>query len=465
MAANSPPSWRALITLIVFSGLLASSGCATHAKRIAEPRRDFYRGNLTSARKQLSKLSEKHHKDTSVLELDLAMLDLVEGRPQEAEQRLRQTRDEWDRMEQASLAEAAMSAVRDDQSRAYAGEDYEKVLLRVFLTLSSLMGDGIDAESYSLQTLKKHQEILERAQKSERSSRNEKRDSNAGDEQFDEGRFAPHYCIPAIAPYLRGVLREATYSNYDDALRSYRQALELQPTAEFLLGDIQRVTTGTHSAPGHGVLYVFAMVGRGPTKIEVDAPVTTNALLLADQILSQFSEYSLPPTLAPVKVPGVQSPPKPFDLIGIQTGSLATTTLPITDLHVLAENAVQANMSKTIARAVVRRLLKKGAMVGAKDRLAADSDIASLALDIAGVAWEATESADTRCWGVLPREIQVARIELPEGIHEISLEPITAGRPVGPLQTQAVQISSGKNHYLLGYWPGATPIGGLQLSH
>jgi hypothetical protein len=104
-------------------------------------------------------------------------------------------------------------------------------------------------------------------------------------------------------------------------------------------------------------------------------------------------------------------------------------------------------------------------MVGAKDRLAADSDIASLALDIAGVAWEATESADTRCWGVLPREIQVARIELPEGIHEISLEPITAGRPVGPLQTQAVQISSGKNHYLLGYWPGATPIGGLQLSH
>ena len=38
-----------------------------------------------------------------------------------------------------------------------------------------------------------------------------------------------------------------------------------------------------------------------------------------------------------------------------------------------------------------------------------------LALDVAGVVWEATESADTRCWGLLPDKIQVMRLELPAG--------------------------------------------------
>ena len=42
----------------------------------------------------------------------------------------------------------------------------------------------------------------------------------------------------------------------------------------------------------------------------------------------------------------------------------------------------------------------------------------SVALDIAGIAWEATEAADTRCWGLLPEKIQVLRIELPAGRHQ-----------------------------------------------
>ena len=31
------------------------------------------------------------------------------------------------------------------------------------------------------------------------------------------------------------------------------------------------------------------------------------------------------------------------------------------------------------------------------------------------MAWEASEAADTRCWGLLPDKIQVLRIELPAG--------------------------------------------------
>ena len=41
-----------------------------------------------------------------------------------------------------------------------------------------------------------------------------------------------------------------------------------------------------------------------------------------------------------------------------------------------------------------------------------------------GVAWEATEAADTRCWGLLPDRIQVLRVELPAGTHQLALAAV-----------------------------------------
>ncbi len=76
------------------------------------------------------------------------------------------------------------------------------------------------------------------------------------------------YHVPPIAPYLRGVLREATMSNYDDALRAYQHTDALMPGAPFVLADIERVTHGVHSAPKHGVVYIVSMIGRGPYKTE-----------------------------------------------------------------------------------------------------------------------------------------------------------------------------------------------------
>lgn len=422
--------------------LAVGLGCSTHAQRLATPRQAFYTNNLSVAQSQFEKLEQKPKGDAAVVQLDLAMLQLMGGQPEQAEARLREVRDEWESLEQASLAESAVSLISDDQKRAYAGEDYEKMLVRVFLTLSSLMHDGVDAESYSLQTLNKHQQIVRDAQ-------------DSGNDEIDEA-----YCIPAIAPYLRGVLREATFSNYDDAERSYRRASELQPESALIQSDLQRVTQGVHSSPGNGVVYVIAMVGRGPYKVETNAVATQQALLIADQIVSQLGKYSLPPTIAPVKVPELVSPPKPFDLVGIEVnGRPATTTLPITDLHELAVRSYQAKRNQVIAWAVARRVIKKGAVYTAKDQLGADGSLASLALDAAGVLWEATESADTRCWGLLPREIQISRLELPAGSHELHLEPLIAGAAIGPGASCNVEVRDAKNAYVLSYWPDTQPIG------
>ena len=68
--------------------------------------------------------------------------------------------------------------------------------------------------------------------------------------------------------------------------------------------------------------------------------------------------------------------------------------------------------------------------------------------------WEATESADTRCWGLLPDKIQVLRVELPAGKHQLQLQPVNhQGLPQGPVQPTTVEIADGRNAYVLASFP------------
>ena len=52
----------------------------------------------------------------------------------------------------------------DDTHSAYAGEDYEKVLIRAMLAISNLMSGGDDATAYSLQTDEKQERIIQERQ-------------------------------------------------------------------------------------------------------------------------------------------------------------------------------------------------------------------------------------------------------------------------------------------------------------
>ena len=114
-------------------GVLA--GCSTHSKRLMEPRSLYHQGQMDECRVRLEKLAKNHRSDRDVAKLDLAMVDLISGRPKQAEQLLREVRDRFEYLEQDSLAEKTLSVWTDDQQRAYAGEDYEKILVYAFLAL------------------------------------------------------------------------------------------------------------------------------------------------------------------------------------------------------------------------------------------------------------------------------------------------------------------------------------------
>jgi hypothetical protein len=426
---------RLFVLPLLGLSLMVIAGCSTHSKRIAQPRTFFYDGNLQACREGLEKLAS-HRQDRDVVNLDLAMVDLLSGQAKRAETRLKEVRDRFDVLEQDSLAEKTVSMWTDDQVRSYAGEDYEKILIRVFLAIANLMHDGTDAESYTLQIQDKHEQLAELF-------------------ETKSGLHKSTYVPLPLGFYMRGMLKESTHRDYDDAIRNYELASTLIPECEPLRWDVARVQHGVHSKPGHGVIYVFAMVGRGPYKIEVAERPTSDALLIADRIVSAVGPYKLPPTIAPIKIPDIAVPYSDIDSVGVQIdGQRIGPTTSLANVEQLATTTYRANRNAIVARAVARRVIKKATVVVAKDTMGKDG-LTSIGMDIAGIAWEASESADTRCWGLLPRDIQILRVEAPAGDHEVRLGACMANRPVGPTQTSMVRVVDGQNSYVVCWFPDA----------
>lgn len=446
---------------IALVALVAASGCTTHVHRVTQVRDAYYAGDLVAAdaiietnlkrgvAANLTSSLTGAAADDDVLKLERAMVELSSGAPRAAEATLREVRDRFDVLEQKSAAEVAASYLTDDNRRAYAGEDYEKVLIRALLALANLMHDGGDAEAYSLQTIDKQEQII----------------AAGADKKGENPKLA--YQRVAVAPYLRGVLREATHVDYDDAERSFVTVCNWQPGFTAGRLDLERASRGTHSAPGNGVLYVFALVGRGPYKEEaVEAP-SSAALLIAGEIVSAVGDQTVPPNVAPVKVAKVVAPPCAIVGVGVAVdGQPLGQTQTITDVSELAVRQYEAIYPRVVARAVARRIVKKGTVYGAKEATGIEKgSLTGLAVDLAGIAWEASESADTRCWGLLPAKIQVLRVELPAGEHDVALHPVIGrGARIGSGGTARVQIGNGRNTYVLAVAPEHRLVGQVLAS-
>ena len=398
-------AWCTLCLLSVW----ATAGCSTYAQRVRAAREHFYAGRLELSADALQTHMQRRPSDADAAALELALVRLVSGQPDEAERTLRRVRDNLDHFEQRDSLESGLSLLTDDQRLAFAGSGYEKVLTRVFLSLASLVGDGQDAEAYSLQINRKQEQLL----------------IQAVDHQIDQADRA--YTPLAIGPYLQGVMRESTFTSYDDAAHAYDRVVCWEPGFRAGPADLARRGKVRHSQPGHGVMYLFVLANRGPVKEERLEMPATCAMLIADRILSAASKYDVTPTLAPIKVPRVVVPPREVDCVAVSVGGRPVgTTETICDIGELALRQEEVELPQVMARVLVRCAVKKAAVYAAKEYLSVSDPLSDLGLSALGVAWEATEGADTRCWGLLPREIQVLRVELPRGTHTVDLQGVAA---------------------------------------
>ena len=214
------------------------------------------------------------------------------------------------------------------------------------------------------------------------------------------------------------------------------------------------------------MLYVFTFVGRGPLKAEKVEVASTAALAIAGAVLSATNKYGLPPNIAPVEVPIVIVPPSQLSEVRVAVDQQPVgTTATITDVGRMAVQQYEAIYPRVLARAIVRRVVKNGIILGAEEAAGKQSGSPlNLGLEVLGLVWMASEAADTRCWGLLPDKIQVLRVELPAGDHQVTLQPSAAGNPVGSQEHQLVTIANGRNTYMLANFPNRHLVGKVLTS-
>jgi hypothetical protein len=262
------------------------------------------------------------------------------------------------------------------------------------------------------------------------------------------------------------MLQEESRVNHDEVIRNRAMVASWQP--EFRDGqvDLARAESAAPCAPGNGVIYIFAMVGRGPRKEERLEIVTQAALLVADRIVSAVGSQELPPTLAPIRIPVVVRQSNRIDHLQVAIDDQPSgDTATLVDVGLLAETHFQAKAPEIIGRAVARRVLKKAAVYAVKEASGADMlPGLDIALTLGGIAWEATEAPDTRCWSLLPDKIQVLRIEAPAGNHEVTLTPADRAGRFGYSAVSTIAVREGRNTSVLVNFPDSHLVGEVLTS-
>jgi hypothetical protein len=494
--------------------VLLVTGCQTHRQVVEQAHESFWQGDLERSGLELAKAAERPRNDLAVLQLDQAMVEFQKGNFADSQHLLKQVRGELSAIPPASeTARSAVSYLTDDTRRAYTGEDHEKLLLPAMLALNSLLRADGDAVAYAHQLGDECAALLDNRPLEPIAAEPVPTPPTPAQPTVNPAvTLNPAVTVnPAVAgpptatmipagptnqaepvqqvvlsdtppamplvpkidpirfelafgPLLRAVIRGQSVLNHDDVIRHLQTANDWRPGSEFLQLELARAVAGQQAPQGYGSLYVIALVGRGPRKVTGTEEVTSQALLVADQLLSALGDYTLPPTVAPIKIARIELAPITVESLRISINRQEMgLTENVGDIGRLAVARQKELMPQIVGRAVARRVLKKGIIVAGKSASGADkesgNDLTSLLYTAAGVAWEAAEQADLRGWSLLPGSIQVYRVDLPCGAHQLDLRGELQGRTVSSRFGTPVQIRDGQATFAIATLPDQQATG------
>jgi hypothetical protein len=377
---------------------------------------------------------------------------------------------EWENEAKVStkkIGEGIGSVIINDKIQRYDGEDYEKVMLSTRLALAYLAaGKTEDALVEIKKTWEREDFIKSLHEKEFDEAENEAKGKGYTTKSEDlKGYPIATLNSPevtnlkngyqnAFSHYLSGFLYEAQ-GDLSLATASYRTAIELQPTLQFLKDSLAGIDSRQGPIPNAGIALVSnepesaskkknnkkSKKGKNSTKKENSHvafnPVNNNATITAINLNANESdvllvvENGVAPTkksiMIPLPIPQAGVVPISFPVIEtdpISANKAISVLLPnnttvalstIASIENLSRRSLKDHLPWIMVRSAIRAAVKGGAQAAAYKQNA----LAGLAVNALNVA---TEQADERTWKLLPSEITIARIKLPEGTSTIKLQ-------------------------------------------
>ena len=423
------------IAVAVIAGVVA--GCAavrSYDGELVSTLNQAASGNLDAAVSRLE-ANNKTGKDL-LYYFELGMLERMRARYDESQKAwtVAQQRIESGTQSPADLLRGASSYVVSDKLRTYEPHDYEKVMLTTYMALNYLaMGRFDDARVAIKQTheleaqiaIARAKELAEvEAEAKKRGARTSFKELNGYPVQTidnPEVNALKNGYQSALSHYLAGFVYEALDEG-SLAAPGYRLANELQPGKPALEEALSGLDARL-SAPSDGMTDVLFIVSAGTAPAlraqQFRLPVPVNDRL----VVIPFS--------FPLLVPG------PFNdqALSLTIGGAQRLPLtPITSIDLMARRSLQDDMPGIMLRATVRATT--AALLQYQAQHSDRQSGASAAAAIGAFAFASfLQTADDRTWRTLPGEVSIARVRLPPGVHEVSLQTYAG------TQTTRIEVS------------------------
>ncbi len=455
---HSRPRWLAAAALVV-----AAAGCKAPDQRIAPFADAWGAAEFGRAEEEIDKLVAEEagvepalvsssrgldetivpaRGDTFLFLLEKAMTRLASNDTDATIDLMRRCRDALEtRYTDSDIKGWLLAGVKDDTALEYRGADYEHVLTPALLALVDLLEGGQDAYAYALQVSEVQERIL---------------GSTFGEDVDGEGNgYNPRklYQRVALGAYVEGLVREREgYSS--EAFKAYERARDWGGAVPVVVDACERTTNGVYAAPHHGVVHVIRLAGRGPRLVQGRSPMTDSAMFLANIGSIVIGENVGTLGQMEIPVPVVFCPDMYAAELEIRAGGqVLGTTSTLLDVGAVAAQQVEANLPWILARAAIRRTVKAVAAKAAQDAADhsnSDPGVGLLLGALTNLALTIGEKADTRNWTALPARFQIARLEVPEGTHDLDL---------GSGMHASVRVAAGKDSYVVVVQPDLSKAG------
>lgn len=412
--------------------LVGTTACSATYEKTALKSWDSMRsgqidGSLATYEKDVTR-----SQDSLLRLMDEGMLLRSAGRFQESNEKFFKASRIIEQNGYLSLGEQGASLLTNERMTTYQGEDFEKVLIHLYLGLNFL---SLNREEEALVETRKVNEILQ--------------------VMMSEGKRP--YEFNAFARYLGAMLFENS-GDLNDALVAYRNTLKIDETLKnrfpvlpvdiirlgLRLGFVEEVENWKKSfgeeafkeaqkinRDREGALAVLFEAGKSPLKVSSKEHRKTTGKG------GTLIEVAIPVSYYEARKTRVTS-------LKVSVATLEESSAVLTNIEQTAIQHLQDRMGRVIAKALLTAATKAAVATG----VGAATNSKELGF-LTGIALMLMSEADTRSWLLLPGSLQVAKIFLKPGDYSVSLQMLDRyGNSVGAPQESKVSIKSHKTTFL-----------------
>ncbi len=425
---------RLLAGVLVVLAVVVLPGCATYSIGVAKVELETSNRDLDGALKSLDEL-KLSGADQLLYHLNKATLLRLQGDYSASTRQFETAKSLIDKLNAISVTEQTGSVVVNDTMKAYEGTAIEQLLISAFEELNYLQSGKLDEAAVEARQFDIRQRLIVA------------KDPSAV------------YLSGAFVRYLNGMVYEevgesdSARIDYQKALAGYQAQSAITGTGApaALKADLERLENSRHSeatqkSPVHakqairdeGEVVFILHDGLGPTLAENIVHIANPDLQHGTAIMS-------------LAVPSLVQRPVPVARFELNAGAQSAASELVEDVNALARKNLEDRLPAITARAVARMVLKNAVAKNVKNRSGDNGGnlLLSIVTDVSAIV---SERADTRNWSLLPGNILMARLSLPQGSHDLAVNYYDrAGNILATRQYAAVTVTAGRKVFVSDY--------------